>query len=245
MRFAAILAIVIFLIFTGSHQNAFAEVVKSDAQREEMLRRGWIEDQRQSYASALSFFDEYDQVYHAEHRKITILLAPSFADLWLIVLESYPEVTVQRRENWTETLRAISEIRVLRHSWSRNITGPEAVPWEDRVEHTRSVKDYYKRSVSKEDFERVYHSISPILVGSSEITDPIHGCTDGVSTFAEVLTHDQKKLIYRHNCDDDYAAVLDALKPLFELGWSKISEVESELRDAWLKEAGKAIDQKE
>jgi len=207
---------------------------------EHQIRLGAIEDRQKWYDALRQELNEDDQLYDQNHRKITVAIHPTFDDIWLIAIESYPEVAVQRTETLIVNLPARTEIRVSKLSQSSINDGKLIEPWHDTVKHKRIIKDFYSKPMSKAEFDEIFTQLSSVINSESIISDQDSGCTDGTTLFAEVLMAGQHRLISRHNCDRDYPTVLRGVYPLFEIARAKIQNVRSELQDVLKAETGEA-----
>lgn len=223
------------VVIAGAHADrAQGGEVDTDPERLESLDA--IEDTKNLFRGLQQELHENDRAYGADHQKATFIITPTFDDIWLIAVENRGPIKIQDSETFIVKLPEITEVRVSILSRSSINDGKLVEPWHDVVRHTQITEDYYSKQISLIEFDEAFNLISDSVNGETIIADQDHGCTDGTTFFVEVFSADERSLISRHNCDDDYESVLRKLHPFFEVAWAKIPYVQAELRDIWISE---------
>ena len=200
---------------------------------EERARFGLIYDTQKQFEGIVGMIGPRGVLNIERDREATFVLAPAFEDRWLIRLESYAVESPDQLD-----ASAPPDLSVTRSSYAVLDDYAQAGLPDEVVRHTRMTNDNYLKQISQAEFDQAFRIVSAAIADETVVSDPISGCDDGVVFFAEVAVAETRKLISRHNCDDDYKAVLEELHPFFELAASKINPVASDLRRIWKTETG-------
>ncbi|MEZ5929092.1 MAG: hypothetical protein R3C55_11530 [Parvularculaceae bacterium] len=88
---------------------------------------------------------------------------------------------------------------------------------QDQALHTVTTIDSYYGEIATDDFQGVRDAIEAAgFLGLPDI-GPRNSCLDGNFYIMVVATSQSKHRVYRHVCDENYAADIQSMQPLFDL----------------------------
>ncbi len=232
-RFIWMFALFCFLF---SFNRTWAEENRNNSDIDEQARLGIIADRQEQFEVIVDTIGSRGLLNVRVDRETTFVLGAAFGDGWLIRLESFPEKPPEWSSESFEYERALPQLLITRSRFVIVNHNASAIPSDTVPRHTRMTNDNYSIRIPQADFDQVFDVISAVVNNETMISKNLGGCLDGTTFFVEVLVDKQRKLISRHNCDEDYKAVLRKLYPLVELAEVNLNPVGNDFRKIWINE---------
>jgi hypothetical protein len=161
------------------------------------------------------------------YEAISFILARAFRGEVLIRLEYYPARTLSFGDE-VETTPPFAALTIINRR-EKQIFDPAI----KSVNHTQTRSDRYVRDFAEPVFYQIKNKMLGKGIRNVAVLQPPTGCFDGDRYYIALESKDDRKLITRHFCDEDFKSTSIIAQPLFEFAQDNVPDAVEFLSEAW------------